>query len=377
MKIEFFRHNISQKDIQNTALALKSVFLTTGKTTQDFEKKFAQYLGVKCAVGVTSCTGAMHLSLAVFGIGQGDEVITTPLSFVSTAHVIEEAGAKPVFVDVEKETGNIDANLIEKAITKKTKAILPVHLYGQMVDMKKIRKIADRHQLKVIEDAAHCIEGKREGVRPGQLGDTACFSFYATKSITCGEGGIIALNNEKVAKTLKKIRLHGLEQSAYERYEKKFSHPDVEIFGWKYNMDNIQAALLLGQLGRIDKLWQRREEICQIYERAFKNRREIDFPKTLPRVKNARHLFTIWVPPKKRERIRKGLIEKGIPTAVHYYPPIHLLTFYRQKYGYKPGDFPNAEEISRRIITLPLYPKLKNKEIDFIIKSVNEVSLHY
>ncbi|MDI6591495.1 MAG: DegT/DnrJ/EryC1/StrS family aminotransferase [Patescibacteria group bacterium] len=373
MKIEFFRHAISNRDIQNTVKALRGIFLTTGKVTEDFEKKFSEYLGCKYVVGVTSCTGALHLSLEALGIGQGDEVITTPLSFIASSNAIIQAGATPVFVDVEKETGDIDTNLIERAITKKTKAILPVHLYGQMVDMKRIRKIADRYKLKIIEDAAHCIEGERDGIRPGQLSDTACFSFYATKAITSGEGGAIALNNKELFQKLKKMRLHGLERSAYDCYEKKFSHPDMEIFGWKYNMDNIQAAILIGQVSRIEKLWARREEIWQKYEKAFKNIPEISFPRTLAKVKHARHLFTIWVDPSKRDKIRERLQKKRIPTTINYFPPIHLMTFYQKKYGYKPGAFPKAEEISQRTITLPLYPKLKNKEIDFIIKNVLEV----
>jgi len=369
MKIEFYRHNINNQDIKNITKALRATFLSTGKKVDDFEKKFARYLGCRCAVGVTCCTGAMHLALQAFGVGAGDEVITTPLTFVATSNAIIHAGARPVFVDVEPETGNIDANLIEGAITKRTKAILPVHLYGQMVDMKKIKKIADKYKLKIIEDAAHCIEGNRDGVRPAQLGDAACFSFYATKNITCGEGGAIALNDENIAKILKKMRLQGLERSAYERYDRKFSSPDMTVDGWKYNMNNLQASLLIGQLKRIEKLWQRREEICQKYERAFKNVSGIDFPKTLPKVKNARWVFTIWVEPQKRAEIQEKLRKRGIPVTVQW-PPIHLLTFYRKKYGYKPGDFPRAEAIGEKTITLPLYPKLKNQEVDFIIKNV-------
>ena len=373
LKIEFYRHNISEQDIKNVTRVLKSIFLSTGKVVDDFEKSFAAYLGCNNVVGTTSCTNSMQLSLEAFGIGRGDQVITTPLTFVATSNAILHSGADPVFVDVESETGNMDADLIERAITPKTKAILPVHLYGQMADMKKIRKIADRHNLKVVEDAAHCIEGERDGIKPGQLGDAACFSFYATKNITCGDGGAIALNDEETSKTLKKMRLQGLEQSAYERYEKKFSSPDMTVDGWKYNMNNLQAALLVGQLSRIEKLWQRREEICQKYEKAFTDIPGLNFPKTMPGVKNARWSFTIWVNPRKKDEIQEKLKKKGIPTTNQWSLPVHLMTFYRKKYGYKPGDFPNAEAISKRTITLPLYPKLKNQEVDFIISNVLEV----
>jgi dTDP-4-amino-4,6-dideoxygalactose transaminase len=191
MKIEFFRHNIEQGDINRVGEVLNSIFLTTGKMVGDFENCFSQYLGAKYAIGVTSCTAALHLSLIAAEVGPGDEVITTPLSFCATANAILHAGAKPVFVDVEEETGNLNAELIEAAITEKTKAIIPVHLYGQMCDMIRIKELADRHKLTIIEDAAHSIEASREGIRVGQSADTACYSFYATKNITSGEGGAI------------------------------------------------------------------------------------------------------------------------------------------------------------------------------------------
>jgi dTDP-4-amino-4,6-dideoxygalactose transaminase len=195
MKIEFFRHNIDQEDINRAVEVLNSIFLTTGSAVEEFEKAFSSYLDVPFTAGVTSCTGALHLGLLAWGIGPGEEVITTPMSFCSTANVILHAGATPVFVDVEERTGNIDAELIESKITEKTRAIIPVHLYGQMCDMKRIRQIADKYHLVVVEDAAHCIEGIRDGIKPGKLGDAACFSYYATKNITCGEGGAIVTNH--------------------------------------------------------------------------------------------------------------------------------------------------------------------------------------
>ena len=204
--------------------------------------------------------------MLAYGIGPGDEVITTPMTFIATANAVIHAGATPVFVDVEPETGNINANLIENAITSRTKAILPVHLYGQMCDMKKIRKIADKNHLVVIEDAAHAIEVNRDEIRPGELGDAACFSFYPTKSITSGEGGAIATNNEGISEKLTKLRLHGMSKGAAERYSRRYEHWDMEMLGWKYNMDNIQAALLLNQLEHVEEFRDRREEICQKYE---------------------------------------------------------------------------------------------------------------
>ena len=371
MKIEFYRHNLSQKDIDNVVKVLNSVILTTGETVAEFERKFSQYLGCKYTVGVTSCTAAIQLFLLAHDIGPGDEVITTPMTFIATANAILQAGATPVFVDVEPDTANIDASLIEHAITRKTRAILPVHLYGQLCDMKRIKEIADRHRLIIIEDAAHSIEANRDGIRAGELGDAACFSFYATKNITSGEGGAVCTNSEEMAELLKKLRLHGMSEGATDRYSRRYEHWDMGILGWKYNMDNIQAALLLNQLENIDIYWQRRDDICRMYERAFLDSPNLRILKVLPNTKSARHMFTILVPGEKRDNILWQLQERGIGVAVNY-RAIHLLTYYRQTFGFQRGTFPVAESIGDSTITLPLYPGLADEEVDYIIKSVKE-----
>lgn len=372
MKVEFFRHNVSAADIRNVNKALRSIFLTTGKTVADFEDLFADYVQARYAVGLSSCTAALQLALNALDIGQGCEVITTPMSFVATANAIIQAGAKPVFVDVEKSTGNINADLIARAITKNTKAIMPVHLYGQMCDMKKIKKIADRHNLKIIEDAAHCVEGERDGIRPGELADAACFSFYATKSITCGEGGAVTTNNRELAEKLKKMRMHGLTKTAAERYDKKFLHWDMEIFGWKYNMDNIQASLLINQLENIDKYREKRENIYKFYRDALGGIKELTLLDVLPRVKHACHLFTFLVDATRRDEISGRLSAEGVPTNINY-RPIHLNKYYRKRYGYKTGDFPVAEYIGSRTLTLPLYPKLEKKEVVYIVNKIKKI----
>jgi len=371
-KIEFFRHNLEEKDFKNAREALEGIFLSTGEWTKDFEGRFAQYLGIPHVVGVTSCTAALHLSLLASNIGKGDEVITTPMSFVATSHVIEHTGARPVFVDVEKETGNIDVGKIEAAITERTKAILPVHLYGQLCDMRTIRAIADKHGLSVIEDAAHAIESERDGYRSGELGDFACFSFYATKSITSGEGGAISVHTLKKAELLRKLRLHGMSSGAADRYTKLYRHYDVEMEGWKYNMDNIQASLLLHQLENIEERLRRREEICQRYEQAFSACPHIRLLRVLPGSKSARCLFTILVPPDRRDESMQAIQNKGVGIAINF-RTIHLMKYYRDKYGYKAGDFPVAEDIGASTITLPLYPKLTDEEIDYVIQSVVDV----
>lgn len=372
MKVDFFQHNIDDVDIKNVTNVLNSIFLTTGQVVKDFEDDLALYLLCNHVIGLTSCTAALHLCLLAWEIGEDDEVITTPMSFCATANAIIHAGATPVFADVEEETGNINAELIEVRITEKTKAIIPVHLYGQMCDMKRIRQIADKYNLVVIEDAAHCIEGIRDGIKAGKLGDAACFSFYATKNITSGEGGAIATNNFDKAELLRMLRLHGINKSAADRYTKIYQHWDMPVLGWKYNMDNIQAALLTGQLRRIDDLWKRRDEIARRYEDAFASVRGIEIMKTLPDSRHARHLFTIQVSGDKRDATLLALQGKDIGVAVNY-RPIHLLKYYRNRFAFREIDFPIAEKIGAGTISLPLYPGLKDVEVDYVIKNVKEI----
>jgi dTDP-4-amino-4,6-dideoxygalactose transaminase len=372
MKIEFFKHNIDDEDRQRVNDVLQSIFLTTGLYVAEFENSFSSYLNLSHTIGLTSCTAALHLSLLAWDIGGGDEVITTPMSFCATSNSVMHAGATPVFVDVEEETGNINAELIEQRITERTKAIMPVHLYGQMCDMRRIRQIADKHNLIVIEDAAHCIEGQRDGVRVGGLGDAACFSFYATKNITSGEGGAISVHDDAKADLLKMLRIHGIDKSASDRYTKEFRHWDMSVLGWKYNMDNIQGALLIGQLKRIDDLCKRRREIYERYADALSEVPNIRLMMTMPDTKHACHLFTIHVPDARRDSILASLQQKGIGVAVNY-RAVHLLKYYRERFGYKDGDFPVAEAIGKSTISLPLYPTLTKEEQDYVIKNIKEI----
>jgi dTDP-4-amino-4,6-dideoxygalactose transaminase len=370
-KVEFFKHNISQTDIDNLNKVLNSVFLTTGDAVSDFENAFSRYLKCRRTVGVTSCTAAMHLALLGLGIGPGDEVITTPMTFIATANTIIQAGATPVLVDAETETANINASLIEKAITRKTRAIMPVHMYGQLCDMKAIKHISDKHHLKIVEDAAHTIEAVRDGVRPGQLGDAACYSFYTTKSITCGEGGAISTNDDDLAEKLIVLRLHGMNKDAAKRYIGLYQHWEMETLGWKYNMSNIQAALLNDQLTHIDEFQKRRETIIRAYEAGFSGNPRIRLLKSAPGSKSACLMFTILVSPEKRDTIMHKIQEKGVGIAVNY-RAIHILKYYRETFGFKRGDFPVAENIGDSTITLPLYPKLTDEEVQYVIKAVNE-----
>ncbi|SPQ00017.1 conserved hypothetical protein [Candidatus Sulfobium mesophilum] len=375
MKIEFFRHNIAQEDIDRVNEVLRSIFLTTGEVVSGFENLFSQYIGTRHAVGLTSCTAALHLSLISLGIGPGDEVITTPMSFCATSNAVMHAGARPVFVDVEEETGNLNAELIERAITDKTRAIIPVHLYGQMCDMKRIKAIADKHKLRVIEDAAHSIESSRDGFRVGELADAACFSFYATKNITSGEGGALTTGSKDLAERIRMLRLHGIDKGAADRYTKRYEHWDMPLLGWKYNMDNIQAALLIGQLGRIEELLARRESLSNEYEDALRDIKGIRFLKTLPGVRHARHLFTVLVDSSIRDEILWALQRRDIGVAVNY-RPIHLLKYYRETFGFREGAYPVAEDIGSRTISLPFHTFLTSDQIEYVAQALREELAH-
>lgn len=370
MKVEFYKHNLGEEEINSAVEVLKSIFLTTGPRVAAFEKMFASYFNAGYAVTTSSWTTGAFLTLKAWKIGPGDEVIVPPMTFIATPNVVLHCGATPVFVDVEPETGLINVDQVEKAVTPRTKAIIPVHLYGQMADMVRLRRIADRFNLKILEDSAHCIEGERDGIRPGMLGDAAVFSFYATKNITCGEGGAVVTNDPALAEKLKLLRLHGMSKSAVDRYTSTYNHWEMELLGYKANLTDIQAALLLHQLKSIDEKWERREAICRRYEKAF-SEAGIAFPKVLPGSKSARHLMTIWV--KERDKTLAELQEAGVGVAVNF-RAVHLLKYYRETFGYKRGDYPVAEQIGDSTISLPTYPKLKDIELDYVIKCVLRVA---
>lgn len=365
MGIPFYCHDLGEPELEAVRKVLAGPILTTGEVVESFERRFADYLGRRHALAVTSCTGALHLSLLALGIGPGDEVITTPLTFIASSTAILEAGARPVFVDVEVSTGNLDASRIEAAITPRTKAILPVHLYGHMCDMVAIRKIADQHGLFVIEDAAHCVEGVRDGIRPGELGHTACFSFYATKNLTCGEGGALTTDDSALAEKLRLLRLHGMTKTAADRHREGYQHWDMTVLGWKYNMDNIHAALLLPQMDRIDQNWSKRDAVARWYESLLSDCPGLRIPETLPQVRHARHLYPVVVPSGIRDALIQGLQREGIGCVVNY-RAIHLLTYFRDTFGYRVGDFPNAESIGDRVLSLPFYPAITREQVEAV-----------
>lgn len=366
MAVPFYKHGLGQPELDAIAEVFKGSILTTGEWVAKFERRFADYLGVKQALGVTSCTGALHMSLLAWDIGPGDEVITTPLTFIASSTAIMEAGARPVFVDVEEDTGNLDATRVEAAITPRTKAILPVHLYGQMCDMKALREIADKHGLGLFEDAAHCVEGVRDGIKPGQLGDTASFSFYATKNLTCGEGGALVWNDEQRTSRLNLLRLHGMTKMAADRAREGYTHWDMTLLGWKYNMDNIQAAMLLPQMDRLEENWARRHRVAAWYEEELGTIPGLSLPVTRTGTRHARHLFPVLIGDGRRDAVIAHLQKAGIGCMVNY-RAIHTLSFFKEALQYPESAFPIASKLGAEALSLPFYPIMTQNQVREVV----------
>lgn len=370
VKVPYHRHNLGGRELKSLQKTFESGFLTGGPRIGEFESVLSKFLDYPEAtvIGVNSGTNALHLALLAAGIKKGDKVITTPLSFVATANAILYAGATPVFVDVDSKTGLIDLNQVKKNL-KTAKAILPVHLYGQMVDMKKLRDIAGGRP--IIEDSAHCLEGSRENIKPGQLGDTACFSFHALKTMTSGDGGAIVTRNQEKSNLIKLLRSHGIAKSAVER-QRDYSVQQMTDLGYKYNLSDIQAALLLPQISQLEKWRDCREKIANRYKKAFQDRADIKLLKTDSDVISSHIQFIIMVNPVKRLDIVKEIRARGVEVIASYYP-IHLMPYYRQRFGYQEGQYPNAEKIGLSTIALPIYPSLTKQEQECVIKTVSEV----
>lgn len=374
LRVPFYRHHLGEAEKAAFAAAMDRTFLTTGELTDEFERCFAAYLGVRRVVGMSSWTDAARLVLLAWGVGPGDEVVTTPLTFVATANAILHVGATPVFADIDAHTFNLDPAAVEAAITPRTKAILPVHLYGLMCDMAALRDIADRRGLRLLEDAAHCVEGRRDGVGVGQVGDAACFSFYATKNITCGEGGAAATNAVELAERLAVLRLHGMDRSAAHRHSGAYRHWDMTELGWKANLSNLDAALLLPQLAGIEARLSRREEIARRYEEAVAELPGLRSQLVPSGARSARHLFTVLTPAGQRDDYLAALQAEGIGVAVNY-RCITDLTWYRENpTRWRAADSLGvARSAGDRTITLPLYPTMTDDEVGCVVEAVTRV----
>ncbi len=379
--LPFARPLIEQEDIEEVVDTLNSDWLTTGPKTHLFEEEFVKYIGCKYAVAVNSCTAALHISLAALGIGKGDEVITTPYTFVAAVNVILQQGAMPVLVDIKPDTFNINPDLIREKINDKTKALIPVHFGGQPCEMGKIMKIAKDNNLLVIEDAAHAISAEYEGRKIGTIGDATCFSFYPTKNMTTGEGGMVTINDEELKEKLKIWGLHGISKDAWKRYSAEGSwYYEVVCPGYKYNMTDIQASLGLQQLEKLNRFQRKREKSVKAYDEAFKDMKEITIPFVKDNVKHAWHLYVIKIVSEKLKINRNQFIEalkaENIGTSVHFIP-VHLHPYYRDTYGFKRGDFPNTEYAFDRVISLPLFPKMNDEDVKDVIDAVRKIIEYY
>lgn len=372
--LQFSVPTITQAEITEVVKTLKSGWLTTGKKARLLEERFATYIGCKHAVTVASGTAALFLSLKVDGVGPGDEVITSPLTFISTANVVHHLGAKPVFADIDGETFNIDPERIAAAVTPRTKALLPVHYSGQPCDMGAIQKIARQHRLRVVEDAAHAMGAEYCGRKVGSRGNLTCFSMFPTKNITTGEGGIITLNDGRKAKRLKQLRLHGMSKDGWKRYAREGSwYYEVHEAGYKYNLADLNASLGLVQLAKLEAFNRKRRKLVERYIRRLAPIPGIRTVKVLPGMKSSWHIFPIHVDARElgldRNHLVKALWERNIGTSVHFIP-LHLQPFYQKQFGYKRGDFPVAEEVFSGILSLPLFPRMILRDVDDVVAAI-------
>ena len=372
--VPFSRPWIDDTEIEAVSQVLASKWISTGTRVREFERAFAEYLGVKHAIAVSSCTAALHLSLVVAGIGRGDEVITTPYTFTATAEAIRYVDAKPVFVDIHPDTLNIDTNRIKAAITDRTKAILPVHIAGVPCDMDTLREICHTHNLTLVDDAAHAIPTEYKGQSIGNLGDLSAFSFYANKNLTTGEGGMITTNSDAFAEPLRTMRLHGINKDAWSRQsQRNIWQYDIATEGYKYNMTDIQAAMGVCQLMKLNKQHERRRNFAQMYQRELTKFPQINTPLAPdnPR-EHAWHLYIIQLNTGNRDEFVAALREANIECSVHYIP-LHLFDFYQERYGYRIGDFPCAEAAFERVVSLPLHPGLTEDDIHTVINAIGKI----
>ncbi len=371
---------ISEEEIAAVADTLRSAWITTGPKTKRFESEFAQYLGAPAALALNSCTAGLHLALITLGIGPGDEVITTPMTFCSSVNVIEHVGARPVLADIVPDTLTIDPMRVAEAITPRTRAIMPVHYAGHPADMAPLLEIARQHDLYVIEDAAHALPASYRGQRIGTIGDLTAFSFYATKNLTTAEGGMLTGAPELIERA-RLLSLHGMSHDAWKRYDASGSwYYEVVEAGWKYNMTDIQAAIGLVQLQRLPTMQQRRREIVARYNEAFGQDDALQIPTERPDAESAWHLYVLRLNLDRltvdRARFIEELRTRNIGTSVHFIP-IHLHPYYRDKYGFQPEDFPVAYREYQRLISLPLHPGLSDDDVQDVIAAVKDVAKRF
>jgi len=375
--LPFALPDLDESEFEQVKEALESGWITTGPKTKEFERQFAEAVGARHAIAVNSCTAAMHLALEAIGLQRGDEVITTPYTFAATAEVIRYFDAKPVFVDIEPVTLNIDPSRIEKAVTSKTRAIIPVHIAGASADLAAIQEIANKHSLRVIEDAAHAFPSTYQGQSIGSISDFTCFSFYATKTITTGEGGMITTNNDEWADRCRIMALHGISRDAWKRYTEQGNwYYEVVAPGYKYNLTDIASGIGLAQLKKANRMLSRRKEIASQYNKAFGCRKEFQIPLKADTPGHAWHLYLLRLNSERCAISRNQFIDemkaRKIGTSVHFIP-LHMHPYYRTTYKYNVSDFPIASAEYSRVVSLPLYSKMKDSDATDVIECVLDI----
>lgn len=379
----FHRPTIGKEEVDMVSTVLKSGWITKGVLTKEFEKKLCAYTGARYAVGLNSGTAGLHLALVSLGIGRGDEVITSAIGFAADANVIMHVGAQPVFADIEPGTCNIDPRDFEKKITKKTRAVIVVHMYGNPCDMDAINKIAKKRKIAVIEDACHALGATYEGKRIGSISDFNIFSFYATKNITTGEGGMFTTNDSRIAQKVDILSLHGISRDAYKRYSSEgYRHWDILYPGYKYNMFDIQAALGLAQLKKINSFLKRRKEITERYNRAFSDVPQLQLlnGRQGRGTRSAYHLYPVILKTEmlkiNRDKMIEAIQAENIGIGIHF-RAIHLHPFYRKTFRFKRGMHPQAEYVSDRVLSLPLFVDMTSSDIGDVIEAVKRIINYY
>ncbi len=380
--LPFSQLKLSENEIAAVEAVLRSGWLTTAGRTKEFEHRFREYVGTRHAVALNSCTAGIFLSLKVLGIGSGDEVITTPLTFAASVNAIEHVDAKPIFADIDPVSWCVDPLEIEKLITRSTRAILPVHLYGRPCDMDVLMDISRKHGLPLVQDCAHAVEGEWRGKKLAAYGDLACYSFYATKNITTGEGGMVATDREDWADRIRTLALHGLDKTAYDRYGEggKVAY-DLEEPGYKFNMPDVLAAIGVEGLALVERRYKRRVEIWERYKRELADLPGLTLPvDPEPDTRHAMHLFACTLDPEKagldRDRMIEALSAENIGTGIHY-TPVHRFAYYHDKYRIAPEDLPSASSVGERLFSLPFTPFLTDEEVEDVIRAVRRIILHH
>ena len=373
-EIPFTKTLIGKEEEEEVLDTLRSTLIGTGVKTEQLEREFAVYQGTRHGVGTNSCTAALHLSLHALGIGPGDEVITTPMTFVSTVSSIVYTGATPVFVDVDPDTLCIDPARIEAAVTERTRAIIPVHLYGQPCDMDGILDIARRHNLKVVSDCAHAVEAEYRGQKVGSLGDTACYSFYSTKNMTAGNGGMLVTDDDNLTQLVQSQRDHGMASGAWTRYQTgEFQEYPMVQLGFKYIMWDIPASIALHQLRRIEQRHLTRLEAAARYDEALESLVDhVEVLETRENIRHAHHLYVVKLRGGNRNKVAAGMEKRGIGVGIHF-RPVHLEPYYREKHGHMPGEFPVAEDAGARVLSLPFWPEITGAEVLRVVDTLGDV----